>query len=1582
MNNFIILSSLLIFIKLIKSVPIQFKTIGQFPNVIELNNYLFIVYSSNNFSVYDGTNYYYFYNENIIIEKIITLQNEKIMLIGKNKNFLYYTIYDFSTIYNIINGQNVNINEGNNLTKEYYVININNELDNFDQFNLKYFEENQILVYIKVNDLNCNYKIFLYNYTNNNSVINIQKNIIGTESFNNSNIECEKYLSNYIFCAYQMYLNKKYKIQYLLLNNQFENITLEVPSEEEQTHFKLHKSIEDNYYVLCYRNMDLGYKQCNYLRLFYYKTSYKIQIKNKQNLIVDKYLFPFINIKNIENTLFISILDMGDNIIHNYLYSYDFNLQYHTFSFSYNSIEYYDSIYFSNYIYFYIYDKSLELVGRYYVDLRYYEIKPCDNLIYNINLKKLSNFNFNTNNRFNTTMFFYNVHKKYNISISNFMIDIKYAYDYSDNFFLNYTNTENYFYYYLLDNNGIYSYMCKITFIKCYETCNECIKPGSEENHFCLSCLEPYKPFIMSDSSTNYYNCYLENEINFYYFNSTALHFKPCINNCMKCNNDVQCLICDKNYYLKDDDNNSSCNLVNIEGYFLNLETNLLSKCNSNQYFCNTCFGAGNNTNHNCKTCIGGYKIYKFDNNNCKIDKSLCNNYYILKSDSNEIECLNNCNGYYSIDNSKYNKLCVEDCNNFIDVDKYGIDSILHYYYYIDNNSRTICVPKSKCDNFEYYNEKIYCSSYNNKTDISSESSSTHFHSDSSSSKNKNNSNSSNNKDNKSTSSNSHKEIGQDDSDSANNIDINKDNVHIFKLFDRNIYFNKYVIYKNISKIKEISIYLSTLKNEKKIYNDIELITLIKEIDFSVMIYKYNVNNNFNNYFSNYNLTFINFSNLFNNFRRLKSDSSESSILIFQIDALRNNEYTNQTEYIFFYFNETNYNLKKINLLNYSNINITYYYSIRNINKIQEIILKGYEDEINFFDINHPFFNDICFTYTNEKGRDVTIMDRRNYYFLNKTLCENNCSLEKIYYEKMISVCNCKLKQSFSNIIENNYEIFINEKTIPNIKVLSCGNEILKINNLKKNKIFTFSIFILLFQFLILIWCCCVGKTFLETYIDKQLKFENFSQDKNEIFMKKKLKKRNDIIISNKIKKNQNFKLSLINEKLDKSNILNENINLLNSKRNINNSTSFMFQNNNPSNPPKKQFISTNDDNIKNNNSSIVTNDNINVNNEHVYSENINDKKNLENEINNSTIGIEEAYISQVKFNNFMKNLKQEDILTNNYIKKSKRNKYNFCNIKNSILETTQDLKLFNKRSNSFENDIQNLNFSLISEINENYYNLNSANKNFFKKYNSVYLPNYRNKLKRKHLALYEEESSYLNKNNKNMYLFNNKSNNLFLNPEEIEYLKKMQKNNKFIFKLFRYFKKREILLLVLTNETEYYPSYAFWSLFLCILTLIFSLHCLLFTNNYIHKRFIYEYNLNFGYFFTNELGKCVLVGLISVILKMLLIKLLIFKLFNFKDNIHKKNKKQNLSKLGSKLILFFFVIICISFLCIYINICYGGIFKNNTSSLFYGLIFSYLFSFIFCLIICIIITLLCKIEECFDLEIIKYIRHIIKIVY
>ena len=1594
MNYFTILSSLLILIKLMKSVPINFNTIGKNPNVIEYNNYLFIVYCSNNFSVYDGENYYYFYNENIKTEKILILPNEKLMLIGKNRTYLYYTIYDFSTIENKIKGINI---EGNNLTSDYYIININYELENIDQFNVKYFEENKILFYIKVNNVNCHYKIFLYNYTNNNSNINFIYNISDTESFNNSNIQCEKYLSNYIFCAYQIYKNNNYTIQYLLLNDQFQTLPLKVPSERRLTHFQLHKSIEDNYYVLCYRNIS-GPKECIYLRIFYYNSSYEILIKYKQ-ILLDSEVIPFINIKSIENTLFISILEKGE-LMYNYLYSFDLNLQYHTFNFNNNNnLEAYDSIYYSDYIYFYYYNNTLENISSSFIQLKYYEMKPCNNLIYNKNLNISSYLNFNTNNTLNTSVFFYNVHKNLNISISNFTIDIKYAYDYSNNFLLNYSDTENYFYYYLLDNNEkIYSYMCKITLIKCYEKCKECIKPGSEEYQYCSSCLQPFKPFNMFDvdSKTYYYNCYLENELNYYYYNSTVSYFKRCINNCIKCNSDGKCLICDKNYFLKDDDNNSSCNLVNIEGYYLNLENNLLSRCNSNKYFCNTCFGAGNNTNHNCKTCISGYKIYEFDNNNCKIDKSLCNNYYILKSISNEIECIDNCNGYYSINVTKYNKLCVEDCNTFIDVDKYGAESVLHYYYYIDNNSKTICVPKSKCDNIEYINEKLYCLMINNKTD-SQVSSSSHIHydshdshdspdsPDSSSSKNKNNSSSY--KDNKSTSSSKSKsksksDIEHDDSDSANNIDnieINKDNVQIFKLFDRNIYFNKYEIYKNIYNIKEISIYLSTLKNEKKYYNEIDLITLVKEIDFSVIIYKYNFNNKYNNYFENYNLTFIDFSNLFTNFRRL---NNESSILILQIDAIRNNEFTNQTEYIFYYFNETNYKLDKIDLLNYSNINITHYYRIKNINKVQEIILQGYKNDINFFDINHPFFNDICFTYTNKNGKDVTIMDRRKNYFLNKTLCENNCSLERIDYDKMISVCNCNLKQNFSNIIENNYENFINEKNVPNIKALSCSNEVLKIDNLKKNKIFFISFFILLFQFLNLIWCCCVGTSFLETYINKQSNI-NISQDKNEIFMKKKLKTRNDIIISNKIKKNQNMKLSLINEKLDKSNIINENINLLNSKRNINNSTSFMFQNNNHSNPPKKQTITTNNENIKNNNSSVITNDMININEDHVLSENINENKKIENEINNSTIGMEEAYISQVKFNNFM-NINQDDILTNNYIKKSKRNKYNFCNIKNSILETTQELKFGNKRSNSFENDIQNLNFSLISELNDKYYNLNSVNKNYFKKYNSVFLPNYKNKLKRKNLALYEEESSYrdLNKNNNNMYLFNNKSN-LFLNPDEIEYFKKTQKNNKFIFKLFRYFKKREILLLALTNETEYYPSYAFWSLFLCIITLIFSLHCLLFTNNYIHERFIYENNLSFGYFFSNELGKCVLVGLISVILKMLLIKLLIFKLFNFKENNNNnKNKKHILTKLGTKLVLFFFVIICISILCIYINISYGGIFKNNTSSLIYGLIFSYFFSFIFCLIICIIITLLSKVEECCDLEIINYIRHILKIVY
>ena len=55
------------------------------------------------------------------------------------------------------------------------------------------------------------------------------------------------------------------------------------------------------------------------------------------------------------------------------------------------------------------------------------------------------------------------------------------------------------------------------------------------------------------------------------------------------------------------------------------------------------------------------------------------------------------------------------------------------------------------------------------------------------------------------------------------------------------------------------------------------------------------------------------------------------------------------------------------------------------------------------FDINEPFYRDICIDYTSYKDTDIILSDRINYIYNNfDTKCQSNCKLFE-YSEKYLN---------------------------------------------------------------------------------------------------------------------------------------------------------------------------------------------------------------------------------------------------------------------------------------------------------------------------------------------------------------------------------------------------------------------------------------------------------------------------------------------------------------------------------------------------------------------------------------------------
>ena len=101
-------------------------------------------------------------------------------------------------------------------------------------------------------------------------------------------------------------------------------------------------------------------------------------------------------------------------------------------------------------------------------------------------------------------------------------------------------------------------------------------------------------------------------------------------------------------------------------------------------------------------------------------------------------------------------------------------------------------------------------------------------------------------------------------------------------------------------------------------------------------------------------------------------------------------------------------------------------------------------ENLDLYNKDSEFYNDICYTYTNSKGVDITLGDRQNEFVENnRSLCEENCNF-KGYDEKTGSVkCSCQVKSTLNTISQikvdkNKLYKFMNIKNIINFKVMKC----------------------------------------------------------------------------------------------------------------------------------------------------------------------------------------------------------------------------------------------------------------------------------------------------------------------------------------------------------------------------------------------------------------------------------------------------------------------------------------------------------------------------------------------------------------
>ena len=179
------------------------------------------------------------------------------------------------------------------------------------------------------------------------------------------------------------------------------------------------------------------------------------------------------------------------------------------------------------------------------------------------------------------------------------------------------------------------------------------------------------------------------------------------------------------------------------------------------------------------------------------------------------------------------------------------------------------------------------------------------------------------------------------------------------------------------------------------------------------------------------------------------------------------------------------------------------------------------------------YYNDICYTYTSEKGTDISLKDRQKEYVdKNMTVCEENCDFSNYNTNTGKALCSCEIKIKLPLISEIKldknklFDSFTDIKNIANINIMKCYKVFFSIKGISYN----YGCYIIIPIFIIHIIC-----TFL--FYLKNLK-EIKKTIKNIITAKKNFPKLDKIISKwNSIQKKQINNIQTSNPKNEKKSV-------------------------------------------------------------------------------------------------------------------------------------------------------------------------------------------------------------------------------------------------------------------------------------------------------------------------------------------------------------------------------------------------------------------------------------------------------------
>ena len=154
------------------------------------------------------------------------------------------------------------------------------------------------------------------------------------------------------------------------------------------------------------------------------------------------------------------------------------------------------------------------------------------------------------------------------------------------------------------------------------------------------------------------------------------------------------------------------------------------------------------------------------------------------------------------------------------------------------------------------------------------------------------------------------------------------------------------------------------------------------------------------------------------------------------------------------------YNKEKLNLSLCEEIPVNIYFPMELSKGTKQIFEQMKNSGYDMFNINDPFYQDICTPFDSSNGTDILLTDRIDYIYHNDdTQCQSNCEYSQYSVDSQYLSCSCSINEDANNEHKKSdkfnakkiYESFYEVLKYSNYDILKCYNIILSINVIKIN---------------------------------------------------------------------------------------------------------------------------------------------------------------------------------------------------------------------------------------------------------------------------------------------------------------------------------------------------------------------------------------------------------------------------------------------------------------------------------------------------------------------------------------------------